>query len=127
MPLINERENSMNPVKVSRVQLVTDEMRLSAKFSAGVRRIESDIATRSKTNTKKSIRALRQKLLRKPSEHTVETVTICDTVGHIAPWGVTSLVHYVREVVAVVRLARELHIPIVPYGGGSGVCGIGIA
>jgi alkyldihydroxyacetonephosphate synthase len=29
----------------------------------------------------------------------------------------------VREVVAVVRLARELKIPIVPYGGGSGVCG----
>jgi alkyldihydroxyacetonephosphate synthase len=30
---------------------------------------------------------------------------------------------HVREVVAVVRLARELKIPIVPYGGGSGVCG----
>jgi alkyldihydroxyacetonephosphate synthase len=29
----------------------------------------------------------------------------------------------VREVVAVVRLARELALPIVPYGGGSGVCG----
>jgi len=29
----------------------------------------------------------------------------------------------VREVVAIVRLARELKIPIVPYGGGSGVCG----
>jgi alkyldihydroxyacetonephosphate synthase len=29
----------------------------------------------------------------------------------------------VREVIAVVRLARELGIPIVPYGGGSGVCG----
>ena len=30
---------------------------------------------------------------------------------------------HVREVVAIVRLARELKIPIVPYGGGSGVCG----
>jgi alkyldihydroxyacetonephosphate synthase len=30
---------------------------------------------------------------------------------------------HVREIVAVVRLARELGIPIVPYGGGSGVCG----
>jgi alkyldihydroxyacetonephosphate synthase len=29
----------------------------------------------------------------------------------------------IREVVAVVRLARELGLPIVPYGGGSGVCG----
>lgn len=29
----------------------------------------------------------------------------------------------VEEVVAVVRLARERRIPIVPYGGGSGVCG----
>src|SRR5881628_323650 len=29
----------------------------------------------------------------------------------------------VREVVAVVKLAREQRIPIVPYGGGSGVCG----
>jgi alkyldihydroxyacetonephosphate synthase len=30
---------------------------------------------------------------------------------------------HVREVVAVVKLARELRLPIVPYGGGSGVCG----
>jgi alkyldihydroxyacetonephosphate synthase len=30
---------------------------------------------------------------------------------------------HVREVVAVVRLAREHRIPIVPYGGGSGVAG----
>ena len=29
----------------------------------------------------------------------------------------------VREVVAIVRLARELACPIIPYGGGSGVCG----
>jgi alkyldihydroxyacetonephosphate synthase len=29
----------------------------------------------------------------------------------------------VREVVAAVKLAREHKIPIVPYGGGSGVCG----
>ena len=28
-----------------------------------------------------------------------------------------------REVVQVVRVARELGLPIVPYGGGSGVCG----
>ncbi len=30
---------------------------------------------------------------------------------------------HVREIVAIVRLARELRVPIVPYGGGSGVCG----
>jgi alkyldihydroxyacetonephosphate synthase len=30
---------------------------------------------------------------------------------------------HVREVVAVVKLAREQKLPIVPYGGGSGVCG----
>jgi alkyldihydroxyacetonephosphate synthase len=30
---------------------------------------------------------------------------------------------HVREVVAVIKLAREQRIPIVPYGGGSGVCG----
>lgn len=30
---------------------------------------------------------------------------------------------HVREVAAVVKLARELRIPIIPYGGGSGVCG----
>jgi alkyldihydroxyacetonephosphate synthase len=30
---------------------------------------------------------------------------------------------HVREVIAAVRLARELRLPIVPYGGGSGVCG----
>lgn len=30
---------------------------------------------------------------------------------------------HVREVAAIVKLARELRLPIVPYGGGSGVCG----
>ncbi|HEY4182223.1 MAG TPA: FAD-binding oxidoreductase [Kofleriaceae bacterium] len=30
---------------------------------------------------------------------------------------------HVREVVAVVKLARSMGLPIVPYGGGSGVCG----
>ncbi|MEO8704166.1 MAG: FAD-binding oxidoreductase [Kofleriaceae bacterium] len=30
---------------------------------------------------------------------------------------------HIREVVSVVKLARERNIPIVPYGGGSGVCG----
>jgi alkyldihydroxyacetonephosphate synthase len=30
---------------------------------------------------------------------------------------------HVREIVAVVKLARALRVPIVPYGGGSGVCG----
>jgi alkyldihydroxyacetonephosphate synthase len=30
---------------------------------------------------------------------------------------------HVREVAAIVRLARELRVPIIPYGGGSGVCG----
>ena len=30
---------------------------------------------------------------------------------------------HLREVVAVVKLCREQRIPIVPYGGGSGVCG----
>lgn len=30
---------------------------------------------------------------------------------------------HVREVASVVKLARELRLPIIPYGGGSGVCG----
>src|ERR1043165_3501989 len=30
---------------------------------------------------------------------------------------------HVREIVQVIKLARELRMPIVPYGGGSGVCG----
>ena len=30
---------------------------------------------------------------------------------------------HVREVISIVKLAREQRIPIVPYGGGSGVCG----
>jgi alkyldihydroxyacetonephosphate synthase len=29
----------------------------------------------------------------------------------------------VREVAAVVKLARSLGVPVIPYGGGSGVCG----
>ncbi|MFT3693347.1 MAG: FAD-binding oxidoreductase [Kofleriaceae bacterium] len=38
------------------------------------------------------------------------------------PWAVVWPEH-VREVVAVVKYAREQRIPIVPYGGGSGVSG----
>jgi alkyldihydroxyacetonephosphate synthase len=30
---------------------------------------------------------------------------------------------HVREIVAIVKLAREMRVPIIPYGGGSGVCG----
>lgn len=30
---------------------------------------------------------------------------------------------HIREIVAVIKLARQLHVPIIPYGGGSGVCG----
>jgi alkyldihydroxyacetonephosphate synthase len=30
---------------------------------------------------------------------------------------------HVREVIAIVKLARSLRVPIIPYGGGSGVCG----
>lgn len=30
---------------------------------------------------------------------------------------------HVREVAGVVKLARELSVPVIPYGGGSGVCG----
>ncbi|HVK75928.1 MAG TPA: FAD-binding oxidoreductase [Kofleriaceae bacterium] len=30
---------------------------------------------------------------------------------------------HVREVVAIVRAARALGVPVIPYGGGSGVCG----
>ncbi|MFN0251006.1 MAG: FAD-binding oxidoreductase, partial [Kofleriaceae bacterium] len=30
---------------------------------------------------------------------------------------------HVREIVAIVKLAREMRVPLVPYGGGSGVCG----
>jgi alkyldihydroxyacetonephosphate synthase len=37
---------------------------------------------------------------------------------HVVVWP-----EHVREIVAVVKLARELRVPIVPYGGGSGVCG----
>ena len=37
---------------------------------------------------------------------------------HIIVWP-----EHLREVVSIVKLAREQHIPIVPYGGGSGVCG----
>ena len=37
---------------------------------------------------------------------------------HVVVWP-----EHVREIVSIVKLARELGIPIVPYGGGSGVCG----
>jgi len=45
--------------------------------------------------------------------------------GRPPPWRPHAVVwpEHVREVVAVVKLAREQRIPIVPYGGGSGVCG----
>lgn len=37
---------------------------------------------------------------------------------HFVVWPETA-----REIAAIVRLARERGIPLVPYGGGSGVCG----
>jgi len=37
---------------------------------------------------------------------------------HVVVWP-----EHVREIVSIVKLARERGIPIVPYGGGSGVCG----
>jgi alkyldihydroxyacetonephosphate synthase len=37
---------------------------------------------------------------------------------HVVVWPDTA-----REVAAVVKVARSLGVPIVPYGGGSGVCG----
>jgi alkyldihydroxyacetonephosphate synthase len=37
---------------------------------------------------------------------------------HVVVWP-----EHVREIVAIVKLAREMHVPIIPYGGGSGVCG----
>ncbi len=45
--------------------------------------------------------------------------------GRTPPWRPYAVVwpEHVREVVAVMKLAREQRIPIVPYGGGSGVCG----
>ena len=45
--------------------------------------------------------------------------------GHAMPHRPHAVVwpEHIREIVAVVKLARELRIPIVPYGGGSGVCG----
>ena len=45
--------------------------------------------------------------------------------GHPAPTRPHAIVwpEHVREVVAVIQLARQLKLPIVPYGGGSGVCG----
>ena len=38
--------------------------------------------------------------------------------GHAVVWP-----EHVREVAAVVKVARTLGVPIIPYGGGSGVCG----
>lgn len=38
--------------------------------------------------------------------------------GHAVVWP-----EHAREVAAVVRTARSLGVPIIPYGGGSGVCG----
>ncbi len=45
--------------------------------------------------------------------------------GELPPFRPHAVVwpEHVREVAAVVKLARELRIPIIPYGGGSGVCG----
>jgi alkyldihydroxyacetonephosphate synthase len=40
------------------------------------------------------------------------------TRPHVVVWP-----EHIREVAAIVRLARDQRLPIVPYGGGSGVCG----
>lgn len=61
----------MNPVTIARVQLVTDEVRQSIKFYAAVRKIDNKIRSGLKPRARAAIRALMDKLLRKPTEDTV--------------------------------------------------------
>jgi alkyldihydroxyacetonephosphate synthase len=93
-----------------RVHAVVDVDRLQRDLEAifGPRRVSTrvvDLETYSRDMWPRLLIAHREG---KPSPHR----------PHAVVWP-----EHVREVVAVVKLAREHKIPIVPYGGGSGVCG----
>jgi alkyldihydroxyacetonephosphate synthase len=93
-----------------RVHAVVDVDRLQRDLEAifGPRRVSTrvvDLETYSRDMWPRLLIAHREG---KPSPHR----------PHAVVWP-----EHVREIVAVVKLAREQKIPIVPYGGGSGVCG----
>ena len=93
-----------------RVHAVVDVDRLQRELEAifGPRRVSTrvvDLETYSRDMWPRLLLAHREG---KPAPHR----------PHAVVWP-----EHLREIVAVVKLAREQHIPIVPYGGGSGVCG----
>src|ERR1700746_1933353 len=67
-----QRRSIMGRVTVRRARLITDKMRQAANFCAAMRQIDSALAIRHDRYAKKLIRSLVQKLLRHPSEETVE-------------------------------------------------------
>ncbi len=91
-----------------RASVDTDRLRRDLAQIVGAEQVsvrDDDLATYSRDMWPRLLLAVREG---KPSEH----------LPHVVVWP-SSL----REVSAIVRLARQQQVPIVPYGGGSGVCG----
>jgi len=93
---------------MARVTIDADELRRELERVVGPRRMSfdpSDLQTYARDMWPRLLLAVREG---DPPAHP----------PHVVVWPESS-----REVAAVVRLARSLRLPVVAYGGGSGVCG----
>ncbi|HTM23475.1 MAG TPA: FAD-binding oxidoreductase [Kofleriaceae bacterium] len=93
---------------MTRVSIDTDELRRELERVVGPRRVSTDandLATYARDMWPRLLLAVREG---DPPAYP----------PHLVVWPESS-----REVAAIVRLARTMKVPVVPYGGGSGVCG----
>jgi alkyldihydroxyacetonephosphate synthase len=94
---------------MTRVTIDAEALRRNLEDIVGPRRVsmrETDLVTYSRDMWPRLLLAIREQGL--PSSHRPHAVVWPESVG---------------EVAALVRLARSLKVPVIPYGGGSGVCG----
>jgi alkyldihydroxyacetonephosphate synthase len=94
---------------MTRATIDAEALRRDLEKIVGPRRVsmrETDLVTYSRDMWPRLLLAIREQGL--PSQHR----------PHAVVWPESA-----REVAAIVRLARSLKVPVIPYGGGSGVCG----
>lgn len=93
---------------MSRVAIDADELRRELERVVGPRRVSqdpNDLATYARDMWPRLLLGVREG---DPPAHP----------PHVVVWPESA-----REVASIVRLARTLRLPVVPYGAGSGVCG----
>jgi len=99
---------------MSRVVVDPEQLRRDLEKVVGSKRVsmrEVDLATYSRDMWPRPLIA---KIFATPGRHT----RVDEHRPHAVVWPESE-----REVVALVRVARSRGVPIIPYGGGSGVCG----